>query len=322
MPLLHGVCWVITDHAAGNQRQAMALADCLGLPVRRLVVAPRAPWSWLAPHLVAGGGLALPRDLLQSPWPQVAIGCGRQAALVTRLLRRWSHGACYSVQILDPHAATRHWDKVIAPRHDLLRGPNVLTPLGSLHPIDDAWLERARQTHAALAALPRPRLGVLLGGPRKGVAVDANYGRQLAQALHARQRAEGGSVLVVASRRTPEALLDAFAPWRTQLPGLVWAGAADGANPYPGILGWADEFIVTPDSVNMLSEACATGRPVRSVLTAPLPPRLARFHAALHAAGWLAPDIDTPLPLVAPLRETRGIALAVAQAINARQAAS
>jgi hypothetical protein len=34
------------------------------------------------------------------------------------------------------------------------------------------------------------------------------------------------------------------------------------ANPYFGILTLSDELIVTADSVSMLSEACATGKPV------------------------------------------------------------
>ena len=33
-------------------------------------------------------------------------------------------------------------------------------------------------------------------------------------------------------------------------------------NPYAGILALADAFIVTGDSIAMLSEACGTGRPV------------------------------------------------------------
>ncbi|NUR23487.1 MAG: nucleoside-diphosphate sugar epimerase, partial [Frateuria sp.] len=53
-------CWAITDHAAGNQRQALALAERLGMPVRPLVLDARAPWSWFAPRLILGGRLALP----------------------------------------------------------------------------------------------------------------------------------------------------------------------------------------------------------------------------------------------------------------------
>ena len=36
----------------------------------------------------------------------------------------------------------------------------------------------------------------------------------------------------------------------------------DSANPYFGMLALGDELVVTADSVSMLSEACATGKPV------------------------------------------------------------
>lgn len=306
-----GECWAITDEAAGNQRQALALAGALGLPVRHLVLEPRAPWSWLAPRLLAGGRLALPaaqRELFAPPWPRVAVGCGRAAALFTRLLRPLSGGACHTVQILDPRIDPAHWDTVIAPRHDGLHGANVLTPLGSLHPIDEAWLADARQAFPQLGELPPPRVGVLLGGPRKGIALDARYAEALSQRLRALHQRDGGSVLVVASRRTPAALAEMLRSQLDEVPGLCWRDAADGPNPYPGVLGWADRLVVTPDSVNMLSEACGVGCPVQTVLTAPLPSRIARFHQALREAGYLA---DDGADATAPLRETARLAAQV-----------
>ncbi|MGA7437540.1 MAG: nucleoside-diphosphate sugar epimerase, partial [Luteibacter sp.] len=41
-----GSCWVITDGAAGNRRQALALAEALTPSIRELVVELRAPWAW------------------------------------------------------------------------------------------------------------------------------------------------------------------------------------------------------------------------------------------------------------------------------------
>ncbi len=309
-------CWVITDHAAGNQRQALALAAGLGLRARHLQLQPRAPWSWLAPRCTLGGSYALPaeqRSLFAPPWPRVAIGCGRSAALCTRLLRKLSAGACYVVQILDPRLAPTHWDLVIAPRHDGLRGANVLSPIGSLNPIDDAWLADARGQWPRLGELPSPRIGVLLGGPRHGVALDAAYAEQLVRRLRAGQETHGGSLLVVASRRTPDALI---APFRAEVgrvgPGLVWRNTEDGPNPYAGVLGWSDALVVTPDSVNMLSEACAVGCPVHTWIGAPLPAKLACFHQVLRDGGWLH-DLHAagPFPALPPLRETAAIAAVV-----------
>ncbi len=312
-------CWVITDGAAGNVRQADALATALRRHAHALTVDPHAPWSWLAPRLTLAAAHALPKDarsVLQAAPPPLVIGCGRAAALYTRLLRQRSNGRCQAVQILDPRIPGRHWDLLIAPRHDAVQGSNVLRPLGSLHPVDDAWLDAARATFRHFAALPSPRLGVLLGGPRRGIAMDAAFREELLHSIRARLEREGGSIMLVASRRTPPALIDAVANAVAHLPGLIWRHPGDGANPYPGILAWADRLLVTPDSVNMLSEACAVGCAVHTLAPAHLPTRLARFHAALRQRGLLHDAHAQAPPRQTPLRETARIADAVAQRLH------
>ena len=318
-----GECWVVTDGRAGNDRQALALADALGLPYRHLVLGLRAPWSWFAPRLLPGGRFALPpsqrRGVLVPPWPAVAIGCGRTAAYYTRLLRRLSEEGTYTIQILDPRVDPGHWDTVIAPRHDGLQGPNVLHPVGSLNPVDEAWLAEGREVCPAFGELPEPRVAVLVGGPRQGIAIDAAYASALADRLLEGHRREGGSVLVLASRRTPAEVIATLRERLAGLPGVVWSSEAEGSNPYPAAMGWADRLVVTPDSINMLSEACAVGRPVQTLVMGTLPGKFERFHRALRAAGLLH-SLDERAPeRQVPLRETRSIAEAVRQRIAQRQ---
>jgi mitochondrial fission protein ELM1 len=319
---LRGICWVITDHAAGNQRQALALAERLGMPVRHLVLEPQAPWSWLSPRFALGDALALPksqRHLFVPPWPSVAIGCGRSAALFTRMLRRLSRGTCHTVQILDPRIDPAHWDTVIAPRHDGLTGANVLQTIGSLNPIDEAWLRDGRDASSLLAELPGPRIGVLIGGPRRDIVFDDRYLRQLIEQLTARHRRDGGSLMVLASRRTPPAMMQGLREAFEGIPGLVWNGRDDGRNPYHGVLGWADRLVVTPDSVNMLSEACAVGCAVHTLVIRQLPKRLRQFHQTLRDAGLLH-DLQAEAPArQPPLRETAEIAQTLSRRIEASQ---
>ena len=99
-----------------------------------LVVAARMAAFCIAPS-------APTSRALQSP-PRLAIGCGRRAALVTRLLRERGSKV---VQVLDPRIDPRYWDLVVAPEHDGLRGENVIMMLGSLHPVDDLWLAEGRR---------------------------------------------------------------------------------------------------------------------------------------------------------------------------------
>lgn len=315
MPLPLHSAWVISDGAAGNERQALALASALGVPARVLTLPLRAPWAWFAPRRIPGGRLALAardRGGFEAPWPDLAIGCGRSAALLTRMLRDLSDGDCYSVQILDPRIDPRHWDAVVAPRHDRLEGANVLTTLGSLNPIDDAWLASGREAFPDFAALPRPRVALLIGGPRRGIEFNDALSQKLIEMVRA--LAQGGSVLATVSRRTPPEFAASLGKALAEFPGLFWGG--DGANPYPGLLGWADRIVATPDSVNMLSEACATGVPVHTMTSAPLPDKIARFHAALRERGVLT-EPGAPRAAVPPLRETQ----AVAAELRARMAA-
>lgn len=298
--------WTLSDGHAGNRRQATALAAALGEPARDWTLASRAPWRWWAPRRGPGAAQAFGGEFAATPPPRLAIGCGRQAALATRLLR--ARGAL-AVQILDPRLDPAHWDCVIAPEHDGLRGRNVLTLLGSLHPVDDAWLAQARQRFAAFAELPQPRTAVLLGGRSAHARFDRNAFEVLAARLETALARDGGSVLVTASRRTDAKVIAALRHRYVETPGLVWCGEEDGENPYPGLLAWADRIVCSPDSVNMISEACATAAPVHVFDPARVRGRPRAFLDALLARGRIRAMDGRLQPFASePLRETARIA--------------
>jgi uncharacterized protein len=283
-------CWIVTDGAAGNVRQATALAAAMRVRTIEIVLALRAPWSWLAPRLTRGLRLAVRgegRRHLTPPWPAMVIGCGRRAAVLGRHVREVSAGRTFAMQILDPRIDPAHFDLVVAPRHDALTGANVIQTLGALNPVDDEWLAAGVAEFPTLRQLPQPRTALLIGGPRQGLEMtDAWFDDMLARtaALVARDH---GSLMITCSRRTPQ-------HWRARLHGLlrdgcthIWTGARDGVNPYQGYLGAADRLVVTPDSVNMLSEACATGKLVLTLLPAGVRGRIAALHTELRDQGWL-----------------------------------
>jgi len=305
-------CWAISDGAAGNERQATALAGALGVDARIVRVRLRQPWDALAPHLVAGAHAAI-RDAdgapLAPPWPDLAIGCGRRAALATRALGRWSRGETFTVQILDPRTDPDAFDLVIAPQHDAIAGNNVIHSIGALNPVDAEWLAKGRNDFAHLAVNRAPRTAVLIGATNRAQRLDAAYFDALLERLAAWHAIDGGSYLVSVSRRTPREAVDRLRTAFARFPGTFWAGAADGSNPYAGFLGWADRFVVTPDSVNMLSEAAATGKPVYTFAPRTIAGKLAAFHRELHASGHLRlVDEIVERAQPAPLAETREIA--------------
>ena len=131
-------------------------------------------------------------------------------------------------------------------------------------------------------------------------------------------QASGGSLLATVSRRTPAAALDVLRTGLRGVPGLLWDGS--GANPYPGMLACADRLVCTPDSVNMLSEACATAAPVQVLAADGARGKIDAFLGTLRERGRIH-DGPEPAPAalataVVPLRETARVANEVRQRLD------
>jgi len=281
-------CWVITDGTAGMENQALGLAERLGMPVAVKRVELRWPWNRLASHLpIAPFKLVSPgSDKVNSPWPRVAIGCGRQSIPFMRAIRKASGGHTLTVQCQHPRVNPAIFNLVIPPEHDGLVGPNVLPLLGSPNRISPASLEKARAHFAPrFEKMRAPRIAVLLGGKNKAYRFGTDEARALAQSLADLAKTSG--LMITASRRTGT---ENVAIIRKALEGsdaILWDG--EGENPYLGLLAWADAFIVTADSVNMACEAAATGKPVHIY---PLPggsAKFRQFHESLARRGIARP---------------------------------
>lgn len=314
----------VSDGRAGNRRQAEALAAAVARELdadwRHHVLAPRNPWRALAPVWLPYAAQGYDRAWLRRldhDRPGLVIGCGRQAALATRIARHRLGVATRCVQILDPRLGRNAWDLLVLPEHDRFRDEFTLTCRGSLHDIDDAWLQAARARFPQMAELPGPRWVLLLGGPTADCPWDAGHLGQWIDVLRRWQGECGGSLILVASPRTPPELLAVARSAAVDF-ALCWLGDADVENPYPGVLAQADLLLVSPDSANLLSEACATPAAVCIPRQPAHAGRLAGLHRSLvesRRAEWL--DDRPPASLTrVPLRETARIAREVIRALR------
>lgn len=283
-------CWVLSDGKAGNENPCLGLAEAVGIVPSVKRIQPRAPWSWLPPALWFNA-LSAPGpggDQLSAPWPDLLIACGRQSVAPAIAIRRAGAGSCFTVQLLDPRAPTGRFDLVAAPRHDRVRGSNVIATLGALHRVTPERLAAAAQRFAAtVARLPHPRVAVLVGGPSRHHRMTPRVAADLGDALERLARDQGAGLMVTTSRRTGEANRLALRGRLGDATTVFWDGV--GENPYFGYLGLADAILVTSDSVAMASEACATGKPVHVYDLPGGSAKFERFHEALRQAGYARP---------------------------------
>lgn len=290
--------WVLLDDAAGHMNQALGVAEALGLPFEPKTIKYNSKAK--LPNLLLGASLKAisPKEAAQikAPWPDLIISAGRKTYPVARYIKKRSlctrHSAasvaksaesrggdpaqslCDSqddgtkkygaklVQIMHPGFPAWGIDLLVVPEHDGLR-PNkrTLVTLGAPNRVQPDFLaQEASIWEKTLEKLPHPRLAVMLGGNTKGIEFTKEDGEMLAIRVQQLTKWEG-SLLISSSRRTPKIFVESFLndlkqPYHFHDPAIART------NPYYAFLALSKAVIVTADSVSMMSEACATGKPV------------------------------------------------------------
>ncbi|MDB5360203.1 MAG: hypothetical protein JWO51_1500 [Rhodospirillales bacterium] len=281
--------WLLYDGKVGLRSQVVGVAEAVGLPFQEKKLSIRYPWKGLPPLIWWNATAAAGRfgDRLIPPWPRLVIAAGGRSAAPALAIRRKNQGRTVVVQIQDPKIPPDRFDLMIVADHDKVRGPNVMVSLGAVHPVTPAKLAAGAAAWAPrLAHLPHPRIAVVFGGDNGVYRLTPEITNRIADQLAVLVR-DGAGLMITTSRRTGA---EAEAILRAKLAGPqveIWSGT--GENPYFGYLGLADHILVTADSVSMITEASASGKPVHVLPLEGGSKKFERFHQAMHSAGITRP---------------------------------
>ena len=279
-------CWILSDGKVGMENQCLGLVERLGLNSQVKRVFPRFPWTHLPPQLwlFPFSTLKSESDTLTPPWPDILIASGRQTVAISIAIKNASNQKTKTVQIQNPHVSAKKFDVVIAPIHDNLNAPNTINMVGAFHRITDARLTlAAKKFYNEYSSLPKPLMAVLLGGSSKKYQMTKKNCRKLSDLLKTAVKLSGGGIVITPSRRTDPTNIKILKNELVGVPHKIWDGL--GENPYFGILGLANGFIVTNDSVNMVTEAASTTKPVYIFNIDGHSSKFNRFHKMLEDRG-------------------------------------
>jgi mitochondrial fission protein ELM1 len=271
--------WVVLGDKPGDNAQVRAIEQAL-------------PWACMDKHIQVLDPFVLGKpkvgptlyhidrgrsDPLEPPWPDLILTSGRRPANVALWIREQSGGHTRIVLIGKPSTSPDDYDLVI------YSAENQFPPLANLQSIT-LPLMRVDETQITQAAgeweprfreLPRPLIAVLIGGPTGPFVFNPSTTRRLLDYIRRIIEETGGTPYITTSRRTPP---DVVAALQAGLPSgaRLFAWSADAAdNPYRGLLGLANGFVVTGDSISMMVEVIRLRKP------------LAIFPLALSSLGVL-----------------------------------
>ncbi len=312
--------WIITDGSVGMEAQGIAVAEAVGLPFSLKRVRITGAMQFVPARLQI---YVPPKRLLRSvacneplqlPWPRLIISIGRRSVPVALAVKHLS--GAFALHIQDPKVPPRLFDLVAALVHDGLTGNNVVTTFGSVHSVTEAKLkEEMRRFAAQIEALPKPRVAVLLGGKSQAFRFTAEVASQFGAELAELSRKYGASLLVTPSRRTSSEAIAALAEKIRDEPHLIWDGTGD--NPYFAYLAHADFIVVTQDSINMVTEAAGTGKPIYIKTLPGHSRRQSHFHALMREAGVTRPfDCTLELWSYTPINDRELVASKIRQSLG------
>lgn len=280
-----------TGHLLANNGAGVGLSSVLEADVKNIV--------------------KMAKETFEKDGPLLVVASGRDTISIASSIKRLASENVFVVQVQHPRTHLDRFDMVITPQHDyysltpqaqeqvprFLRKwitpheppqNHVVLTVGALHQIDSAVLRSsANAWHDEFAPLPKPLLVVNIGGPTRYCKYSTDLAKQLIESLH-NVLTSCGSVRISFSRRTPEKVSKFVIKELGSHPKIyIWSG--EEPNPHLGHLAWADSFIITADSVSMLSEACSTGKPVYVVGAERCTWKLVEFHEKLRERGLVRP---------------------------------
>ncbi len=259
--------WAVLCYRAGENAQILALAEALGWPfeIKRLAYRKYQFWTSLLRRTGLGDIDLSASSPLTPPWPDLVISAAfRNEPVIRWIQRQAGDKQVRYVHVGRPWARPAHFDLVIAvPEYRLAEHPQVLQNHFSLFSVaQERFTEKAARWAPRLAQLPRPWIGVFIGGYSGPYTFDHLRAERLGRAASALARESGGALLVSTSFRTAPAPIATLTA-AIDVPAQIYRWRPnDPDNPYFAYLALADAFIVTCDSATMLAEACATRKPV------------------------------------------------------------
>lgn len=271
--------WILSRGRKGDLDQMLALVTALGWPheVKALRFAgPEIPLL----------SKALLRGKLLPPWPDLVLCAEASPSVIAKDIKQRSGGRTRTVCLGRPAGTAARFDLVITTaQYRIPAAPNVV----------EIAMPLAAACSTSSITSPDGPIGLLVGGPAFPDRLDAQAAHRLAEVARTYAEARGKHLHVQTSPRTPPAAIAALesaihAPHRIGVFGR-------GENRYKQLLGSASEIIVTSDSVSMVADALASGRPVSIY---PLP----QTHDVKWRLGeWLYRNaVEVRKPLFAPVK--------------------
>ena len=254
---------LLTQGMHGMVSQTEGLAKALKLNFKHQKIKLKPLWNLIPPKFTP-----VSENLLTEKFVcdcKIVISCGRKSVIPSAALKKRLGNEIFNIHIQDPKVSFSHFDLIISPEHDNIKGDNVLTTKGSIHYLTKREIGE-NSKYLQLDKGKKQVVAFIIGGPNKYY----NYSEEQVHFIFNKIKnlftPDKFKIVIIPSYRTPERIIKkAFNTFGFNH--LVIKKIDKKA--YLSSLASADFIIVTCDSTSMISEAAVTGKPVYVAMMKP-----------------------------------------------------
>ncbi len=255
----------ILDNRIGNRNQILAILNELSLPYKILDI----KYNWLAnlPNFILQifGGCSHVKDFdikTIKTKPNLILSCGRRTFPLASKLKYLFSDNTYFIHLMYPKLSfnIKKCNLIFTPSHDNVKANDrIIKTLGSPAPLDIIRIKNKLYK-------TKPVISILIGGNHGRYKLKSNIiNYMIKETLNKMKK---GSILISTSRRTPDNIIKLIDKWgkKNNIFKIIFHAKNNSEiNPLKEMIAYADEFVVTGDSVSMVSQLCQYEKPVRII---------------------------------------------------------
>ena len=247
---------LLTQGMHGMVSQVEGLAKALGLSYKHQTVKLKSFWNLIPPKFSP-----ISENLIQDKFvcdSKIIISCGRKSVIPSIALKKRLGKEIFTIHIQNPKVSLKHFDLIVSPEHDNLKGDNVISTTGAIHYLTKKEIKE-NSNYLGLEREKKKLVAFIIGGPNKYYAYSEKIIHQTFNKVKTLFTPDKYKIVVIPSYRTPANIIkkayDTF-NFNHHVIKEVDKRA------YLSALAISDHIVVTCDSTSMISEAAITGKPV------------------------------------------------------------
>jgi mitochondrial fission protein ELM1 len=215
---------------------------------------------------------------------KVIISCGRKSVIPSIALKKRLGNQIFNIHIQDPKISFKHFDLIVSPEHDNLKGENIINTTGAIHYLTKKEIIDNSHYLGIEKDKRRELVAFIIGGPNKYYKYSEKQIHELFNKVKTLFTPDKFKIIVIPSYRTPENILKiAFNTFNVDHHVVKTIDK----KAYLSALAISNYIVVTCDSTSMISEAAMTGKPVYIAMMRSFKPtgRFKKFYSQLRDLG-------------------------------------